>query len=68
MSKLLKFTIFVYAALLLIAFTHHLHSQEKVQKIDELVQKYHELGEINGAVLVSEGGKEMLKKLEDKKK
>lgn len=57
MSKLLKFTIFVYAALLLIAFTHHLHSQDKVQKIDELIQKYHDLGEINGAVLVSEGGK-----------
>ncbi len=32
-------------------------SQDKVQKIDELAQKYHELGQFNGALLVAEGGK-----------
>lgn len=33
-----------------------LYSQDKVQKIDELVQKYYELGLFNGAVIVAENG------------
>jgi CubicO group peptidase (beta-lactamase class C family) len=31
-------------------------SQDKIQKIDELAQKYYDLGQFNGAVLVAEGG------------
>jgi CubicO group peptidase (beta-lactamase class C family) len=37
-------------------FSPALFSQDKVQKIDELVNQYYELGQFNGAILVSEGG------------
>jgi len=57
MPKIIKISLFLYAALLLFVFTHHVHSQDKVQKIDELVQQYAALGQINGAVLVAENGK-----------
>src|SRR5688572_29614200 len=39
-----------------VIFSHVLFSQDKVQKIDELVKKYNELGQFNGSVLVAEGG------------
>jgi CubicO group peptidase (beta-lactamase class C family) len=45
--------------LLLIAqliFSQAVFSQYKAQKIDELVNKYNELGQFNGAVLVAENG------------
>lgn len=35
----------------------HLSAQDKVQKIDTLVQQYAALGQINGAILVAENGK-----------
>lgn len=57
MPKFIKYFIYIYFLFALFFLTHHVFSQDKVQKIDELVQKYYELGEINGAVLVSEGGK-----------
>lgn len=37
-------------------FAQVLFSQDKSQKIDELVNKYYEMGEFNGALLVAEGG------------
>jgi len=37
-------------------FILSLNAQDKVKQIDELVQKYYELGQINGSVLVAEGG------------
>lgn len=57
MPKIVKIFLYFYAALLLFVFTHHSHAQDKVQKIDELIQKYNALGQLNGAVLVAEGGK-----------
>lgn len=62
MPKIVKIALYFYAALLLIVFTHHTHSQDKVQKIDELVQKYNALGQFNGAVLVAEDGNIILSK------
>lgn len=62
MSKITRISLYVYAALLLFVFTHHIHSQDKVQKIDELIQKYNELGQFNGAVLVAEDGNIILSK------
>lgn len=56
MPKIIKISLYIYAALLLLVFTHHVYSQDKLQKIDELVQKYYDLGQINGAVLVAENG------------
>src|SRR5690349_17117631 len=50
----------LFAVILLYAvqlvFINTLFSQDKQQKIDELVKKYHELGQFNGAVLVAENG------------
>lgn len=46
--------IWLFAVIIL--FAHSLFSQDKVQKIDELVQKYYELGQFNGAVFVAENG------------
>lgn len=37
-------------------FSQSQFSQDKVQKIDEFVNKYNELGQFNGAVLVAENG------------
>lgn len=62
MPKLVKISFYLYAALLLFVFTHHLHSQDKVQKIDELIQKYNVLNQFNGAVLVAEDGKVIFSK------
>lgn len=62
MPKIVKISLYLYAALLLFVFTHHIHSQDKVQKIDELIQKYNALNQFNGAVLVAEDGKIILSK------
>lgn len=62
MPKILRFSIFFYAALLLFVLTHHVFSQDKVQKIDELVNQYAELKQFNGAVLVAEDGNIILSK------
>lgn len=56
MPKILKISIFIYAVLLFAASSHQISAQDKMQKIDELVQKYNALGQINGAVLVAENG------------
>lgn len=48
----LKFLIFI----LLLSLVQ-IYSQDKVQKIDEFIQKYKELNQFNGAVLVAEDGK-----------
>ena len=47
---------------LLIIASHQVFSQDKVQKIDELIQKYFEMGQFNGAVLVAEDGKVIFSK------
>jgi len=62
MPTILKKSLCLYAALLLFIFTHHVNSQDKVQKIDDLIQKYNSLGQFNGAVLVAEDGKIILSK------
>lgn len=62
MHRLVRISLYFYAALLLFVFTHHVHSQDKVQKIDELMQKYNSLNQFNGAVLVAEDGKIILSK------
>ncbi len=46
-----------FALFLMLFALQSLQSQDKTQKIDELVQKYYALGQINGAVLVAEDGK-----------
>jgi len=48
---------FLLAVLLFAILSCYIFPQSKVQKIDELVQKYYEYGLFNGSVLVSEGGK-----------
>jgi CubicO group peptidase (beta-lactamase class C family) len=56
-NKMKKRAVFTYIILALILCVNQLHSQNKSsQKIDELVQKYSELAQINGAVLVAENG------------
>lgn len=57
MLKIVKISLYLYATLLLFVFTHHIFPQDKVKKIDELVQKYNAIGQFNGAVLVAENGK-----------
>lgn len=48
--------------ILLLFFLGNVFSQDKVQKIDEYIQKYNELGQFNGAVLIAEDGKILLSK------
>lgn len=52
----------VLAVLLFSALIINAYSQDKSQKIDELVNKYHEYGQFSGAVLVAEGGKVIYEK------
>lgn len=52
MFKITGFWLFI-----LMFIVSGIYSQDKVQKIDALVQKYHEMGQFNGAVLVAEDGK-----------
>ncbi|MDQ3020739.1 MAG: serine hydrolase [Bacteroidota bacterium] len=40
----------------------NLYSQDKAQKIDELIKKYNEYNQFNGSVLVAENGKIILEK------
>lgn len=57
--NLFKTSIRITVALLIvfqISFSFSSFSQDKQQKIDELVNKYYELGQFNGAVLVAENG------------
>jgi CubicO group peptidase (beta-lactamase class C family) len=56
MYKLHKKIVLTTALFLILFFVQSAISQEKVQKIDEYVQKYYELGQFNGAVLVADGG------------
>ncbi|HRJ04148.1 MAG TPA: serine hydrolase, partial [Ignavibacteria bacterium] len=62
MPRFFKTSLCLFAALLLFVLSHQVHSQEKVQKIDELILKYNALGQFNGAVLVAEDGKIILSK------
>ncbi len=48
--------------LILFIFIFNANAQDKVQKIDGLMNKYHELNQFNGEVLVSENGKVIYEK------
>jgi len=52
----------VLAVLLFSVLIISVNAQDKSQKIDELVNKYHEYGQFSGTVLVSEGGDVIYKK------
>jgi CubicO group peptidase (beta-lactamase class C family) len=52
----------VLAVLLFSALIINANAQDKSQKIDELVNKYHEYGQFSGAVLIAEGGDVIYKK------
>jgi CubicO group peptidase (beta-lactamase class C family) len=54
--------LFVFFFLTAIVFQPSAFSQDKADKIDELMEVFHEYGQFNGSVLVSEGGKVILKK------
>jgi CubicO group peptidase (beta-lactamase class C family) len=54
--KLCKNIVLSIALFLFLFFIQSAISQDKVQKIDEYAQKYYELGQFNGSVLVAEGG------------
>lgn len=62
MPKTVRISKYFYAALMLFIFSHHVLSQDKVQKIDNLVNQYAELKQFNGAVLVAEDGNVLLSK------
>jgi hypothetical protein len=49
--------------ILMLFYFGNVYSQDKVQKIDEYIQKYSELGQFNGAVLVAEDGNILLSKI-----
>ena len=55
-------TLFVIIFLAAFVFQANVFSQDKADKIDELMKVYHEYGQFNGSVLVSEGGKVIFKK------
>lgn len=57
MYKILKSAFFIHVLFLALLCTQFTGAQDKTQKIDELVQQYAALGQINGAVLVAENGK-----------
>jgi CubicO group peptidase (beta-lactamase class C family) len=46
----------ISALFLIFALIININAQDKSSKIDELVQKYYELGQVNGSVLVAEDG------------
>ena len=48
--------------LVFFVFKYQAFSQEKVSKIDQLIQAYHDYGQFSGTVLVAEGGKVIYKK------
>ena len=52
----------ILALFLISALIISVNAQDKSQKIDELVNKYHEYGQFSGSVLVSEGGNVIYKK------
>jgi CubicO group peptidase (beta-lactamase class C family) len=54
--------LFVFLFFAIIVFLPNAFSQDKSSKIDELMRVFHEYGQFNGSVLVSEGGKVILKK------
>jgi len=56
----LKFIILLF--IFCIFFYTSLNAQSKSAEIDKLVQKYNEIGQFNGTVLVAESGKIILKK------
>jgi CubicO group peptidase (beta-lactamase class C family) len=55
----LLFAVFI---LCFIIFQTSAYSQDKASKIDEFMKLFHEYGQFNGTVLVSEGGEVILKK------
>ena len=48
--------------LVFLFFSLHIFAQDKAKKIDELLSKYAEYGQFNGAALVAENGKIIFKK------
>ncbi len=55
-------TLFVMVFLAAFVFQANVFSQDKADEIDKLMKVYHEYGQFNGSVLVSEGGKVIFKK------
>lgn len=62
MKKISRISIKIALFTILLFLAGGLYSQDKVQKIDEYIQKYNELGQFNGDVLVAEDGKVLLSK------
>jgi CubicO group peptidase (beta-lactamase class C family) len=60
--KLLLTTVLVFAVLCLFAIPDSVIAQDEAEKIDELMQLYHEYGQFNGSVLVAESGEITYKK------
>ncbi len=60
--KLIIFSITLSLVFILFAFRIDSHAQDKVSKIDALIQAYTDYGQFNGSVLVAEGGKVIYKK------
>ena len=59
----MKFHFKIIAIILCLSFfTLPIYANDKAQKIDELLSKYHEYGHLNGSVLVAEHGKVIYKK------
>lgn len=60
LTRFLKISSVVVLTLLIAC--NSIYSQDKAEKIDQLIQKYHEYGQFNGSVLVSQAGKIIFKK------
>ncbi len=56
------FSALLFLGFLLLSVQIHAYSQDKISKIDALIQAYNDLGQFNGTVLVAEGGKVIYKK------
>lgn len=56
------FSVVLSLVFTLVAFRIDSHAQDKVSKIDELVETYYDSRQFTGAVLVAEGGKVIYKK------
>ena len=60
--KFIIFSMVLSLVFILLAFRTDSHAQDKVSKIDALIQAYNDYGQFNGSVLVAEAGKVIYKK------